>query len=315
MSDLAKPANRPLLHLWRRVDSHPQAPFLYVLISMAMFSGQDTIAKTLSSNLAPIQIAWVRYAFNVVLLTPLLLVTRFQVLTTRRPVTQFLRGALLAVSAAFFIGGLRYLPIADTTAISFVYPLLVTLLASLALKETIGLSRWLAVFAGFLGASIIIRPGAADVGSAALLPLASATCWSGGLLLTRRLSIDAALTTLVYSTLSAALLLTVGLTMGWRPIAPNQVAILFFAALMNMTGQYGLILGYSRRPASSLAPLAYTQLIWSTISGFLFFSTTPTFSTWLGGFIVACSGIFVLGTQSAKKQKNPVMTETAYRNS
>ena len=188
---------------------------------MAMFSGQDTIAKTLSSNLAPIQIAWVRYAFNVVLLTPLLLVTRFQVLTTRRPVTQFLRGALLAVSAAFFIGGLRYLPIADTTAISFVYPLLVTLLASLALKETIGLSRWLAVFAGFLGALIIIRPGAADVGSAALLPLASATCWSGGLLLTRRLSIDAALTTLVYSTLSAALLLTVGLTMGWRPIAPE----------------------------------------------------------------------------------------------
>jgi drug/metabolite transporter (DMT)-like permease len=278
------------------VDSHPQAPFLYVLIAMGMFSGQDTISKTLSVDLAPVEIAWVRYAFNVLLLAPLLVVTRFQVLTTRRPITQLMRGALLATSAALFVAGLRHLPIADATAISFIYPLLVTLLASFMLRETIGLPRWMAVLAGFLGALIIIRPGPAGVGSAAILPLASAICWSGGLLLTRRLAVDAALTTLVYSTLSATLVLTLGLSMGWRPIAPRQIAILFLAALMNMTGQYGLILGYSRRPASSLAPLAYTQLIWSTISGFFFFSTVPTLNTWLGGSIVACSGIFVLGT-------------------
>ena len=211
MSDLAKrSANLSLLRLWRRVDSHRHAAFLYILIAMGLFTGQDTISKTLSVDLPPIQIAWVRYAFNVALVTPLIFGTRLRVLTTRQPFTQFLRGTLLAGAAAFFVAGLQFLPIADATAISFVYPILVTLFASLALKEAIGLPRWLAVIAGFLGALTIIRPGAVGVGSAAALPLASAISWSGALLLTRRLAVDAALTTLVYSTLSAALVLTIG---------------------------------------------------------------------------------------------------------
>ena len=263
---------------------------------MGLFSGQDAISKTLSADLPSAQIAWVRYAFNVILLTPVLFVTRLRILTTHRPVTQFVRGALLAGAAVFFVAGLRYLPIADATAISFVYPLFVTLFASFALRETIGLPRWLALLAGFLGAVIIIGPGAAGVNSAAILPLASAISWSGALLLTRRLAVDSALTTLVYSTLSAMLVLTGALSMGWTHTAPNQVAILFLGALMNVTGQYCLILGYSRRPASSLAPLAYTQLIWSTLAGFVFFSTLPSACAWLGGLIVAASGSFVLAT-------------------
>jgi drug/metabolite transporter (DMT)-like permease len=295
MTDLTKSPANHFRSLWRRVDSHRYAPFLYVLVAMGMFSGQDTISKTLSVDLPPIEIAWVRYAFNVLVLAPLFLRSRLRVLATRQPFVQFMRGILLATSAVFFVAGLRYLPIADATAISFVYPLLVTLFASLALKESIGLSRWLAVIAGFVGALIIIRPGAAGIGSAAVLPLASATSWSVALLLTRRLAVDAALTTLVYSTLSAAFVLSAGLTLGWRPMGLGQVAILFVAALMNVTGQYGLILGYSRRPASSLAPLAYTQLLWSTIAGFMVFSTLPSFSSLLGGLIVAGSGAFVLG--------------------
>jgi drug/metabolite transporter (DMT)-like permease len=262
---------------------------------MVVFSSQDTLSKILVVDYSPFQIAWCRYAINLLILIPFLLRSRGKVLVSKLPWIQLARGFAVAGSAVAFMAGLGRMPIADATAIQFISPLLITAFSIPFLGEKVGPRRWIAVIVGFIGIVIIVRPGSDAFQFGALLPLFSAALWAIGMVLTRRIkNAESALTTLGISTLVAIAILSAILPFVWSPLTVRAALLLLAMGLISILGQYLMILGYSRRPASVLAPLSYTQMVWSTISGMVIFGAVPGLPTWVGGGIVVASGLYVL---------------------
>jgi len=267
----------------------------YVLFTMVIFSTQDTLSKLLVADYSPLQVAWFRFAINTALLAPFVLRARGRPLATKRPMLQLGRGLAVMASVLLFMAGLARMPLADATAINFIAPLIVTALSIPFLGEKVGVRRWSAVAIGFAGALIIIRPGSSAFAPAAVFPVLSATCWAFALVLTRRTrGSDAPLTTLVYSSLVGLVVSSACLPLFWQPLTARAIVLLVAVGVVSVVGHYTLILGYMRGQASALAPLAYTQMIWSTVAGALVFGTVPGPFTWVGAAIVVASGIYVL---------------------
>jgi drug/metabolite transporter (DMT)-like permease len=180
-----KPAVRPAP---ARAD-RPLRGIALILLSTVFLGTSDITSKYLSATLPSIEIAWIRFVvFALIMLPAMLPGSPLFALRTGRPGLQATRGAMLLGSSLLFISGLRYLPIAEASATSFIAPLFVTALSIVFLGERVGLRRWLATAAGLVGVLIILRPGTNAFHAAAFFPVASALAWAGTLVMTRMLS-------------------------------------------------------------------------------------------------------------------------------
>lgn len=132
-----------------------------MLAAMVVLPGINVIAKFLGRGGMPVmQIVWARLAFGALLTLPFAVRhTGVRGLIPDCPALHTLRAGLLIAATYLFFLALKFLPIADALAIFFVQPLVVTALSPLILKEKVGPRRWAAVFVGFLGTLVIIRPG------------------------------------------------------------------------------------------------------------------------------------------------------------
>ena len=143
-------------------DTSPSALRGMVLISVAvfLFTVMDTLSKYLTRFYPVTNVLLARYLFHTLLVVTAIAPRHgLTFARTQRPRLQILRGLLLVGASLLFVTAIKYMPLAEATAIQFVAPLLVTLLAVVFLKEKVELSRWLAILAGFIGVLIIIRPG------------------------------------------------------------------------------------------------------------------------------------------------------------
>ncbi len=136
--------------------------FYWVMLTFFLFSLCDVMTKQISTSYHPVQVAWARQAGLFVGALGLLWAGGLSTLHSRRPGLQILRGATSIVSTVFFVAALRYLPLADATAVTFVAPLLITALAPFLLKEQVSPARWCAVGIGLVGTLIVLRPGVGD---------------------------------------------------------------------------------------------------------------------------------------------------------
>ncbi|HET7593855.1 MAG TPA: DMT family transporter [Stellaceae bacterium] len=265
----------------------------FVLLAVALFSVMDALSKILAATYDPVEVVWGRYLAILAMLAPPVLRNPAS-LVTARPVLQLVRGVTVLGAALFFIAGLARLPIADATAIAFASPLVVTALSIPLLREQVGPRRWAAVAAGFVGVLIVVRPGSGATGWAALLPLLSAACWGLSLVVTRRMrGGDRPVTTLLYSTVIGFVASTVALPLVWQPPSAAAWGMMVLMGALSAGGQYLLIAGLARGDASLLAPFSYSQMIWSTLTGFFVFGTVPTAWTWCGAAIIVASGIYI----------------------
>lgn len=131
-----------------------------IMVAVAIFSVMDALSKYLTRFYPVMLVAWARYAFHLVLVVAVL-GPRFGLTLARtaRPGAQLVRGLLLAIASISFIASVKYIPLAEATSIAFLGPLLIVLMSVLVLKEKVEPARWIAVFCGFIGVLVIIRPG------------------------------------------------------------------------------------------------------------------------------------------------------------
>jgi drug/metabolite transporter (DMT)-like permease len=296
----AAPAESAESRLESRAESMLPAIGL-VLLSVALFSIMDALSKILATRLDAIEIVWGRYLVILALLAPL--VARDpRSLVSARPALQAVRGICLFGSAVLFIAGLAFLPLADASAIAFASPLVVTALSIPILREQVGIRRWSAVAAGFVGVLIVIRPGSGAFDPAALLPLLSAACWALSIVLTRRMGHhDKPLTTLLYSTLVGLVLSGAALPFVWRPTDLADWTLIAAMGGLNAGGQYFLIAGLIRGAASLLAPFTYSQIVWSTLLGYVIFGALPTVWTWSGAALIVASGVYIAHRERVRR--------------
>lgn len=267
-----------------------------MLLAMAVLPGIDVIAKFMGRNGMPVmQIVWARLAFGAVLTLPFAARhTGLRGLIPQRPTINTLRASLLIAATFFFFSALKFLPIADALAIFFVQPLVVTALSPLILGETIGLRRWAAVVVGFIGTLIIIRPGVAALNPGSLLALAAGTSLALYFLLTRRIAgRTRAIVTTFHTNAIGGVIATVLVAWVWKAPTPSEwLQFLALAAIANI-GHYCIVRAYDHAEASLLAPLAYTEMVTSTVMGLIFFGDFPDRWTLAGVAILISSAIYI----------------------
>jgi drug/metabolite transporter (DMT)-like permease len=204
------------------------------------------------------------------------------------------RSCFMIAATAMFFWALQYLPIADTLAIFFVQPLIVTMLSPLVLGEKVGIRRWLAVMIGFLGTLIIIRPGFQELNPGVFLALGAGASLAIYLLLTRKIAGSApAMVTTFYTSLMGAMIMSVIVLFVWEPPTPAQWGLFVLLSFIANGGHYLIIKAYDHGEASLLAPLAYTEMVMATIAGWYFFGDFPDRWTFLGVGILIVSAVYI----------------------
>lgn len=276
----------------RQIDD-PLRGILLIIAAMVFFSMSDACSKVLGQVLPPIEIVWLRYSGFTLLMLPALL-RRPALFRSAAPTLQIGRGLGLLGSALFFTAGLRFLAMADATATSFVSPLFITALSIPVLGEKVGLRRWSAIFVGLIGVLIVVRPGTSTFNPASVLPLLSSVSWACGIVLTRKMSHsnDGMVTTLGYAAITGWVVTSAMLPFVWEVPTWREVAIGGFMAGVSTAAQWLVVQGYRRANASVLAPFSYTQLVWSSLAGFLLFSMVPDAMTLIGAAVIIASGLY-----------------------
>lgn len=259
------------------------------------FALLDATVKVLIQQGYPApMVAWARYAFHVLVMAVLLAPQRgTSLLSTRRPGLQVIRGACLGLSSITFFGALAVLPQAEATALIATSPILVTVVAVKWMKERAPRGTWLALAASFAGVLLIIRPGSALFGPAALLPLLAAVFATGYTLSTRRLAgVDDGIATLFIGGLVATLLLSGLVPLFWiAPIAWWHVALAVLAGLIGAGGHLLLVRAYERANASTLAPYTYAHTVAALCTGWLVFGTFPDRPALVGMALIVATGV------------------------
>ncbi|MGI9451155.1 MAG: DMT family transporter [Geminicoccaceae bacterium] len=284
------------------VRSSTETGMLMMAAGVIIIPGIDAIAKHLSSTLAPGQIAGSRFLFQLIFLLPIILFLGRR-LTSRHLLLNALRGALIATATLSFFWALKYLPLADTIAIFFVEPLILTLISAVFLGEQVGWRRLSAIVFGFIGALLIIRPTFQTIGLPAFLPLGAACCFAIYLALTRRVvQADDVLTMQLWAGVFGCVTLGTALVFGELgsvdvidPTWPSLYEWLMLAMLgvIGTSGHLLIVGAFGRASPSILAPFQYLEILGATLLGVVIFGEFPGPVTWLGISIIVASGLYV----------------------
>ena len=277
-----------------------------MLCAMFLFAAGDTMSKLLTDHFHPVQIIWFRQSGLFIGVLFLLLLRGRSVLHSKQPLLQVTRGALVVGSSLLFVYAVRYAPLADAVAASFVAPFFVTILGAILLKEKVGLRRWSAVVVGFMGALIITRPGMGVIHPAVLLVVIAAALFATRQVIGRLLAdTDKTTTTVAYTALTASLLISFALPFVWTsPDTVKQWALLFAMAAVAGIAEVLIIRALEITEASVLAPIHYTIIVWASIYGFAVFNELPDGWTLLGTAIIVLAGLYTLRRGSKKQSES-----------
>lgn len=275
-------------------------------IACALFPIMNGIVKLLAVTYEPQQIVWFRIVSHLVLVAAVFMPNMgLGLLRTRRIGTQFVSSVMMLLSTLFFFSAVKYVPVAEAISVTFVAPLAVVLLAWPLLGERITLFKLAAVVVGFSGVLIVIRPGSAVFQWASVLLLGSAMCYAVYQILIRRLAgMDAPATSIFYSVLLGAIIMSIWLPFVWKlPTSWTDWALLCSLGVFGALGHYCVAKAMTYASANFVAPFNYTQMIGSVIVGYLMFAEVPDFYTWLGTAVIVGAGLMV-GWQGRKPQKS-----------
>jgi len=276
--------------------SRPLVGVLYMCVACALFPVMNGLVKLLAMTYDPVQIVWFRICVHLVLValvfTPRMGLDLFR---TRRIGLQFVSSVMMSLSTLFFFSAVKYVGVAEAISISFVAPLLVVFLAWPLLGEHITWQRVVAVCVGFAGVLVVIRPGSAVFQWASVLLVGSAICYAVYQIIIRRLAgTDHPATSIFYSVLLGAILLTAAMPFVWTaPASAGDWALLLSLGVLGGLGHYCVAKAMTYASANLIAPLNYTQMIGSVIVGYLLFGEVPDFYTWLGTAFIVGAGLLV----------------------
>ena len=264
------------------------------LLAGVCLSSLDATAKYLVRDHALLLVVWARYAGQMLVVTPFAWHRAGHAFwRTRHPWQQLVRSALLLAATAGFFGGLRYLPLAEASSITFMAPMIVVALSWPVLGERPTRARVVASLAGFAGILLLVRPGSAILHPAVLLLIMTAFANALYQLYTRKLRDENPHALLFYSALVGAAGLTLALPFALEstPIGWRDGALLLLLGLFAGLGHGFMITAYSRAPAAMLAPFTYLQIVWATLFGVVLFGQHPDGWSAAGMVVVASSGV------------------------
>ena len=274
----------------------------FAILAYFNFSVLDAFQKTAVIYYSIFQILLIKYSF-------VLFLSYFE---SRRKNTykfyksknmklQILRGILSIVESSCFVLAFRYLSLADAHSIASLTPVIVVGMSAIFLKEYVSPKTWIAIFIGFIGVLIIMRPGLSIFDPKSLIPLVAAFFLGLYQVVTRKVSeYDSAETSLFYNSIIGIGIMSVLSFFYWQELNSNSYILLSGVGIFFAIGLYFQIIALSKARASIVQPFHYTLIFWSIILGYLFYNDLPDIPTIIGAIIITLSGIYVLNKKNTE---------------
>lgn len=284
----------PVVHTEHRSKSFTRG-VMWTTIAMVLFAGLAAFAKALiNSGVHPWQVVFLRNLMAVLAMTPLLALRGVELVRTPNFKLYILRCAVSTASMLSWFYALSLIPIGELTAISFLAPLFGTLSAVLILGEVVRLRRWSALFVGFIGAMIILRPTGAAFGTGQLCALFSA--FSGGMLaiLIKQLTSRDDTNQIVFLTnlmMTPASLIPALFVWKWPPL--SVLPLLIGMGACAVLGHIALTRAYALLDASMAMTLEFSRLPFATGIAYFAFGEVIDMWTWVGATIIFSSAVYI----------------------
>jgi len=275
---------------------HPLRRALPLIVFAGLcFASLDATAKFLVADHGLLLVVWARYVGQMLVSTPIAWQRGGSGFwRTRHPGVQLIRSMCLVSATLCFFGGLRFLPLAEGTAIAFLAPMFAILFSGPLLGEKPTRARWLSAIGGFAGILFLVRPGTAIFHPATALLVMAAISNAFYQLLTRKVPGDTPHTTLFYSGLVGSIVLTaaVAASDGFHfSLSARETLLFALLGIFAGLGHFCLIGAFLRAPASLVAPFTYLHMIWATVYGYVVFAHLPDGLSAVGMAIIVASGV------------------------
>ena len=268
-------------------------------LAFFLFASSDVLQKYATINHTIFQIIFFRYLF-------LLLISFFESIRkknnffykTNNLKLQLSRSIISVIETLFFVSSFKYLSLATAHSVASLAPIFVVILSMLFLKEKVDRKLWFAIFIGFIGVIVVMRPGFDVFNIKSLLPMGAGFFFGLYQVITRKVSsYDSDETSLFYTSLFGLFIIAIFVLIFWNPITIQSIFILSGIGFMMTLAHYSLIIGLARAPASKIQPFHFTLVFWAIVYGYIFYNDIPDAPTLLGASIIACAGIFIIRNQ------------------
>ena len=281
------------------LSSRENIGILFAILSFFLFASTDVAQKYATVYHSIFQIMLFRYLF-------LLIVALFeskrkknsQVWKTNNLKIQLLRSLTSIGESAFFVTSFRYLSLADVHSVAALAPIIVVALSIIFLKEYVDSKIWFAVFFGFIGVIIILRPGFDVFNIKSLLPLGAAFFFGLYQILTKKVSeTDSDETSLFFSSLFGLLTMSILASIYWVEFTTLSYFLLPLIGVMMSLAHYSLIIALARAPANKIQPFHFTLIFWAIIYGYIFYNDIPDLPTLIGAGMIIVAGVYIINQQ------------------
>lgn len=284
--------------------NHQTRSILWVVHASFWFAVMIVLVRYLSETLHPFEIVFFRNAFALLLFVPGIVRHGVGHIHSKAKKLHVFRGCTGVVGMLMWFYALSITPVSQATALSFVVPLITTLMAIIFLKEKVGIHRWLALLIGFSGVLVILRPGFEAVSFGSILVLATTCSWSVSNILIKRLTatepprVIAFYLTLFMTPISLPFALSV-----WHMPEVSTLLWLLLLALAANLAQISLAHAYTRVDISSLMPFDFTRLILVSVFAWVLFGEVIDPLTIVGAIVIVASSVYVARREALLRRK------------
>ena len=274
---------------------------IFGILAYFSFSILDATQKTLILYHSVFQLMLVKYFFVLFLsLVESKRKNNINFYKSKSIKLQIFRSLLSVIESGCFVLSFKYLSLADAHSVGSLAPVIVVALSAIFLKEKVSTKTWIAIFVGFVGVLIILRPTSSIFDPKALLPLLAAFVLGLYQVVTKKVSEhDSTETSLFYTSIIGIFTMSLLASNFWSPISSSSYILFLIVGIFFSLGIYLQIIALSMTSASIIQPFHYTLIFWAIIFGYIFYNDIPDLFTIVGAVIITLSGIFVL-TQSTK---------------
>lgn len=275
----------------------------WVALSGLVFSSFMALVRQVGTQMDPIQVSFLRYAFGLLFLLPFFIQVRLADVAAASWKMHVLRGTLHGIGVMLWFYAMSRIPLAEVTAIGFTNPVFATIGAVLFLRETIRWPRISAVVAGLFGALLIVRPGFSEVDPGAIAMLIAAPIFAASDLiakvLTRRESGPAVV---AYLSIFVTLVTFVPAMLVWRAPSTEEWLVTVAIAGLATLGHLAMMQGFKVGEMSAVQSARYLQLLWSALIGYVMFAEAPGLYTWIGSAIIVGAALFIAHREGKARQ-------------
>ncbi|MDA7689688.1 DMT family transporter [Candidatus Pelagibacter sp.] len=283
------------------IISKESTGIIFGILAYFCFSILDATQKTLILYHSVFQLLLVKYFF--VLFLSLIESKRknnINFYKSKSIKLQIFRSLLSVIESGCFVLSFKYLSLADAHSVGSLAPVIVVALSAIFLKEKVSTKIWIAIFIGFIGVLIILRPTSSIFDPKALLPLLAAFVLGLYQVVTKKVSEhDTTETSLFYTSIIGIFIMSLLASNFWNPVSSSSYILFFIIGIFFSLGVYLQIIALSMARASIIQPFHYTLIFWAIVLGYIFYNDIPDLFTIVGAVIITLSGIFVLN-QSTK---------------